>query len=194
MQTSHYIWLEFLQNTYTPIPQNDKIFFIIEKSSWNFTINIKIKHMHETNILNLFAIIHSYFIKDTHLINFLLVCSFNDSGDIISKYHYIKSENIKKMDYFKFENFFFDLYNNDFQYIKSHEFYGFKIVFFKESIYWKNNLIYPVYPWPLEIKELISKYSLLETETNKIDELWIKIKKLQKENKILKNKIKKIKK
>lgn len=170
----------------TPIPQNETSFFIIKKGNWEGSLDILFNHMEELNILNLYIILKSYFYSESYLINFFLVISLNIEDERkISKYHNIEIKKIKKMSFFDFKMFYDSLYDNDFSYIKKNEYYGFRIVFFKQSYFWQNNMIYPVYPWN---KSPLSKELDGLINNNNIFQLNI-IKKLELENEFLKKKI-----
>jgi hypothetical protein len=49
-------------------------------------------------------------------------------------------------------------YEENWEYIKNKNNYGFRLIFFKESTCFKNNIIYPEYPWKENFKnEIISQ-------------------------------------
>lgn len=90
------------------------------------------------------------------------------------------------MNFLNFEDFFLKIYDNDFNYIITNEYYGFRIVFFKESYFWKNEIIYPVYPW----NKSPIKNEMLNKNENEI-EIQNLIQKLKIENEYLKELLKK---
>jgi len=176
-----------LTKEYNPIPQNDKKNFEIIKGNWSYSIDIKFEHFFEINILNLYAILKSYLVKEEHAIKQLLIISFqNESISNPTKYHSLSIKKFKKMDFLDFEEYYIQLYEDDYYYISTHKFYGFRIVFFSESIYWKNQEIYPIYPWNYYIqKEIIDRNSKYFNYTNLRD-----LNELKKENENLKKRLK----
>lgn len=145
-----------LDKKYSPIPQNEKSFFIIEKGDWSSSINITYRHHEKINMLYLFAILKSYALRDEHALKFILTMSQIEIGDRKTfTYTKISINKIKRIDFLDFIDYYDELQDKEYQYISTHEFYGFKILFFNESIFWKRNLIFPTYPWDHYIKNNI---------------------------------------
>lgn len=116
----------------------------------------------------------------------------NEEGDEKKKInvcHYVEYEKIKKMSMIDFEFFYKEMYDNDYNYIIKDQLYGFRVVFFKESFFWKNGNIYPIYPWK---NSAIYKDIVILYEKNLDVNSDIKFKKLKLENERLKKKLKKI--
>ena len=72
---------------------------------------------------NLFLILKFYSNNEYLLAEFILVISKDVENDeiiensLINIYHYVKIEKIKKMSYFDFKEWFYDLKKNDHEYI-----------------------------------------------------------------------------
>jgi hypothetical protein len=71
------------------------------------------------------------------------------------------------------------------KYLNNFNFYGFRIFFLNESKIWESDKLFPNYPWNKEVKE---KYFYYRKYENKIENLEVKIKKLEKKILMLKNK------
>lgn len=137
-----------LGKKYSPIPQNKNFFFKIEKGDWSSSVNILFHHHETTNMLFLFAILKSYALKDEHAIKFILTMSQIEKNDKKTfTYTKVSINKIKRMDFLDFIDFYDNLQDKEYEYIATHKFYGFRILFFNESIFWQKNLIYPIYPW-----------------------------------------------
>lgn len=183
--------LNTLTDILEKIDQNEKTFFLIKKSDWEYSVDILLKHSEKINLFNLYYILKSYTYNTSHLINFFLIISTNiyqkeEDNKKVQICHYIDFEKIKKMSMLDFEFFFKEIYDNDFNYIKKDELYGFRVVFFKESFFWKNNKIYPIYPWE---KSAIYK-NIIQIYDKEFD-LNSRLKKLELENENLKKELEK---
>jgi hypothetical protein len=134
---------------------------------------------------NLFLILKFYSNNEYLLAEFILVISKDVENDeiiensLINIYHYVKIEKIKKMSYFDFKEWFYDLKKNDHEYIVKKKYYGFRIVFSKNSIFYREKDIYPLYPWNIKYKKLY----ISNNSKNIKFEKW-----LYKNNKLLYNK------
>jgi hypothetical protein len=85
------------------------------------------------------------------------------------------------MTYIDFLLWYETIYENDYEYIKNYNYYGFQIQFYKISYYWQVKKIYPQYPWNKNFENIHTK-----KERN------IQNSKLQKKIRIFKNIILKI--
>jgi hypothetical protein len=175
-----------LSSENSKIQQNSEKDFIIKKSNWEYSIDILFNHKENINLVNLYGIVKSYLYDESYLINFFLVISIEKLDDKnMNKFHYLEINKLKKMNFLNFEDFFLKLYDNDFNYIKTSEYYGFRVVFFKESYFWKNKLIYPLFPWEKSpLKNELNSFNINEKEIQNY------IQKLELENEYLKEIIK----
>ena len=136
------------------IPQNNKEFYIFTIDEYFFSLNIQFNHKSKINLENLFMIIRSYLDTPELIIQSFLVISEDvnneDSNENNFKntqiYHYVNPKKLKKMTFFDFKEWFYDLKQNDNEYIVNMKYYGFKILFNKNSIYYKEKKIFPIYP------------------------------------------------
>lgn len=164
-----------------PIPQNVSDFFIIEEGDWDCTIDIKFNPKKELNLLFLFCILKSYVIKNEHLIYYVMSISqktLNDKN--VQTYTKISLNNLQKVHFIDFVEFFERLIDKDYEYISINELYGFRIIFFSESHFWKKKLIFPIFPW----KGYIEKLALSEGKYSSNSNYEI-ITKLKNKNKVL---------
>jgi len=164
------------------IPQNKKEFFLLSLDEKFYALDIEFNHTTILNMENLFLIIKFYSNNEHFLAEFILVISkdieYNEDVNncLVNIYHYVKLEKIKKMSYFDFKEWFYDLKKNDHEYLINKKYYGFRIVFNKNSIFYKEKNIYPSYPWNIKYKKLY-----IGDKTNNIKfEKW-----LYKNNKLL---------
>jgi hypothetical protein len=58
------------------------------------------------------------------------------------------------MNFFDFRNWYEEIKNNDYEYIKNRKYYGFRIVFNKKSIFWQEKKIFPIFPWKISFKKI----------------------------------------
>jgi hypothetical protein len=161
------------------IPQNNNENFIIYKNVYFNSVDIQFNHITYINIQNLFLFIKSYVDNDELLIDYILIISddnvnkedYISISQSLSIFHYIKTKKIKKMSFFDFKEWFEDLKENDYEYIKNCKYYGFRIVFNKNSIFYKKNEVYPLYPWNKSYKNIYIK----QQKKNKSLEKWLLI-------------------
>lgn len=173
-----------LSSTIPFIKQNEKSNFTIVKGNWPYSVDVLFDHTEFLIIQNLFKILKSYTFKEEYLINFFLIISFDSENEInIKRLHYIDFYKIKNFSFFEFKEFFTKLYDNDFHYIKTEKYYGFRIVFFKESFFWKNEIVFPSFSW----KDPLLKFEILDNYKNQKDNILIQ--KLKAENTLLKKKL-----
>ena len=136
-------------------------------------------------------IIKSYF-NDQHFYieDVYLVISKEDNFSIIFKK--IDYDLIKTCDYDEFLLFFEKIIYSEKEYLKNYKYLGFKIVFNKISPIFKENKIYPKYPWDEDIlnyytsksKKKIHDINFL-SDNEEIMNLKKKVKSLEIENKKL---------
>lgn len=129
------------------IPQNKHAFFILEKDSWNFSLNILFKHSDSLNVLNFFLIIKSYLDDPSVLITCFYIIIKNLNNSKITVLRTLPISKFQKMHFLDFEIFVEELLDNDEIYLNNFQFYGIKIVFHPLSTYWKEGIIFPDYPW-----------------------------------------------
>lgn len=87
-------------------------------------------------MLFLFAILKSYALKDEHAIKFILTMSQIEKNDKKTfTYTKVSINKIKRMDFLDFIDFYDNLQDKEYEYIATHKFYGFRILFFNESIF-----------------------------------------------------------
>ena len=170
-----------MQKTKPKIPQNEEVYFIFEKNSYYNSVDLFIKHTEEVRQENLFLIFQSYIKNRENLLTHIYIIALDNHTQEeknISIFHHIKIEKINKMSLFDFTDWYESIYEQDYEYIRSMKYYGFRFIFSKESIIWKNGTIYPKYPWDTNFREVIvenKKY------TNKIIMLEKEITNLKKE-------------
>ena len=139
------------------IPQNNREFFKFFINKNKYFIDIQFNHKSKINIKNLFLILKFFCINEQLLIEAVYVNSSeieNHSGDVfnLNLFHYIDIKKLKKFTFFEFKEWFDDIKENDHEYVKSLKYYGFRIVFNKNSKSWETGEIYPKYPWPKDFK------------------------------------------
>ena len=118
-------------------PQNNKKFFLIDKGDWGYAVDIKFAHLEPVNMVNLFCILKSYVIKNEHAVRHVLSMSQLDKDDKkkICTYSLIPADKLKKVDFIDFVKLYDNIHSRDYEYIALHQFYGFRILFFPESIF-----------------------------------------------------------
>ena len=95
-------------------------------------------------------------------------------------YHSINIKDLKKYSFIQFKNWFIQIMHEDYEYIKSLKYYGFRVMFNKNSIYWKESKLYPIYPWKKDFKNIYIKNekNILKWLYNKNRLLYITWKKI----------------
>lgn len=169
-----------------PLDSNNKKNFIFELNYQLSSINIYFDWKEKFELDNIFLILKSYFLSKEFLIKGLYIIASNENyfkNNI--KPNFFRNINIKKIDkinYLDFTLFYEEMFENDSKmYLNNYNFYGFSIIFMKESEIWNNKKFYPVYPWNRNFR---NSYIYKNINKNEI----IKIKK---ENFILKKILKK---
>lgn len=150
------------------IKQNKNEYFIFHILNNNYSLDIEFNHSSKLNYENLFLILKCYVLHEELLIDSMYVNSSevgsSEEGIFnINIFHNIKINNLKKMTFFEFKEWFIDLKEKDYEYIKNLKYYGFRIIFNKNSIFWSKKEIYPLYPWNINFKKkLINKNIKIE--------------------------------
>lgn len=74
--------------------------------------------------------------KEEHAIKFILTISQIDKNEKkIFTYTKIPLNKLKKLDFLDFLDYYHLILDKDYEYISTHEFYGFRILFYSESIF-----------------------------------------------------------
>ena len=189
-----------LSHKKTDIPLNENSYYIIKKGIWNWTIEIILSDYLNFNIFNLFMIFKSYF-NDQHFYieDIYIIISKEENFSIIFKK--IEFDLIKTYDYEDFLYFFEKIIYSEKEYLKNYKYMGFKIIFNKNCPIFKNNEIFPIYPWDKQIVDYYTSKSKIKfhnikflLDNEEIENLKKKIKNLENENKKLLNDIQDLKK
>ena len=108
-------------------------------------------------------ILKSYLIREELFIEYILVNSSeedwtelkneNNSFYTLNVFHYVNIKKLKKMKFFEFKEWFNDLKQNDNEYLVNLRYYGFRIIFNKNSIDFKDKNVFPIYPWNSKFKK-----------------------------------------
>jgi hypothetical protein len=106
----------------------------------------------------------------------------------INFFHYIRWKKIINMSFIDFNNWIEEIMDNDYEYLKNYEYYGFRFsIYMSQELWDSEDLFLPQYPWNENFKNTYFKNDYLSKTRDNI------IKKLKKENFILKKKIQKSK-
>jgi len=120
---------------------------IISKNEWNYSIDIKI----DISILSVSALdfkkkilisLKCYIMEITSMIKNIYIIS-KEENDEINIYYKINMNKIKKIKILDFEIWIDEIINEEKTYFINSKFIGFRIIFFKESIAWREGRIYP---------------------------------------------------
>lgn len=130
------------------IPLNEKKNFIIKKNNWNSSLDIILTDGLNFNIKNLFLVFKCYFLTDRIYISsvYFIISNIN-RNDSFFTYKKINHKKIHKMSFFDFQIWIDDFLEEDKEYLKLYDFYGFRILFNYNSIINEKNILYPIYPW-----------------------------------------------
>ena len=178
------------------IPQNGTKFFDINiKCAWKNSLDVVFDPFDEIILLNLFLILKSYLnenlpkIKQVYTISYKLNLDEKNQENLI--FRSINVLMLKKFEFEEFSNWYFNKFEEDYEYIKSDYKYGFRLIFFSESLSTSNlnlinklHMLKPIYPWP---NLLISQTHLTKFDLNELKKF-----KLLYENKLLKKKLKQL--
>lgn len=143
--------------TETPrIPQNSLKSFKFLKHEKYYSVDVEFDYFSKVSYQNLFLIIKSYIDNDEYLV--LKIFMIASEEKITEKkfntniFRSIKPGKLKKMKYFEFKDWFDTIKEEDYEYIKTLKYYGFRFVFSPISIAWSESKIYPIYPWKKNLK------------------------------------------
>ncbi len=186
------------------IPQNEKIYFKIEKSNFKYSIDIKFDISKEINYINLFFIIKSFFYTNICKATLLKTSFINNNDKLIIT----QSENIlnfKNISFEEFINWINFRIQNDWEYEIKSNLYSITILFDKKTVILRENIekieimsnLKPNYFWSEDwlsfFEKSIEKLKLLEIKIEKQKKIENENEKLKKENEKLKKENKKLK-
>jgi uncharacterized protein YlaN (UPF0358 family) len=185
------------------IPQNDNLFFeITTKLNWKSSLDILFNPFEKLNLSNLFLILKIYIGENFPKVKQIYMISHDASSQFEKKILIFRSVNIfflKKMNFEDFCVWYHNIFQNDYEYLKSTFNYGFRVTFYSQSLD-KINLnsshiatLKPVYPWTTEILSIFNVKEEIKFESTNfvIDE---ENKKLKKEIFALEQELSKLKK
>lgn len=177
------------------IPQNSIEIFQFEKNDSFFAIHILLNFRHKINFLNLFLIFKTYLLDKSFLLKFVhiiashIIYEENPNKELIILRN-INVDKLEKMSFIDFRNWYQENFSYDEIYLTNYKYYGFQFGFFKESLKWEQNEIYPRYPWKKNFKNsLIPNHftlpvnqftRLLLKQKNQISHLQWTLRKLKK--------------
>lgn len=121
--------------------------FIICKNNWKYSLDIKI-NIALISISNinckkeLLFILKCYILDQTSMLKAIYLISFQND-DNMDIYFKINIKKIKKINMHEFEFWIEDLLEEEKHYLNKSEHVGFRLVFNKESISWKEGRFYP---------------------------------------------------
>ena len=120
-------------------------------STSTYSLDIQYDHLAPLNYRNLFLILKWYSSRDEYLIKNIYINSsdINHTREEEFNLHIYRKVDIgflKKIKFFEFKEWYSAIKDNDFEYVRNTKYYGFKIVFDKNSICFSNKDIYPKYP------------------------------------------------
>jgi len=122
-------------------------YITISKNEWNYSIDLKIN----IAILSIFNIeykkeilfiLKCYVLDQTSMLKNIYLIS-NEKDNNINIYYKINIKKIKKMRLYDFDNWIDDLIEEEKHYFINSDYIGFRFVFYKESISWLEDRIYP---------------------------------------------------
>lgn len=186
------------------IDKKKKIHFIIREDIYALHILFDIVENKDENIenflfKNFFLSLKSYIINEDILINNIFVVFYNSIGEWEElkqprELKHISLFQIRKWNFYQFEDWFITRYNKDWEYIKYSKYYGIKIWFNKNDKYWLEKKIYPIYPWEINFEKIFygniveKEQFLIKKEEELIEKEKILIKKekeiIEKEKKL----------
>lgn len=124
---------------------NEEIY--ISKNDWKYSLDIKINiviaSISNINLKKkLLFILKCYILDQTSMIKsiYLISCEKNNNIEI---YYKINIKKIKKINIYDFEYWIEDILEEEKHYFTDSDYIGFRLVFNKESISWKEKRIYP---------------------------------------------------
>lgn len=81
---------------------------------------------------NLFLIFKTYLTHKEVLLKNLYVIGDSDEHKS-AIFHHIKLKKLEKMSYIDFVSWYDEIFANDYEYLTSYKYYGFRFIFYKES-------------------------------------------------------------
>jgi len=120
---------------------------LILKNDWKYSIDLKI-NVAILSILNIdykkkiLFILKCYVLDQTSMLKGIYLIS-NEKNDNINIYYKISIKKIKKMKLYDFDNWIDDLIEEEKHYFLNSDYIGFRFVFYKESLSWNEDRIYP---------------------------------------------------
>lgn len=124
---------------------NEEIY--ISKNDWKYSLDIKINiviaSISNINLKKeLLFILKCYILDQTSMIKsiYLISCEKDNNIEI---YYKINIKKIKKINIYDFEYWIEDILEEEKHYFTDSDYIGFRLVFNKESISWKEKRIYP---------------------------------------------------
>ena len=165
-----------------PLDSNSTKFFKIEPEYKLNSLNIYFDWKEKFELDNIFLILKSYLLSKEILIRGIYITASNENyykNNI--KPNFFRNINIKKIEkisFLDFSLFYEEMFENDYQlYLNNYNFYGFTIIFMKESEIWNNKKFYPIYPWNENFK---NSYIFKKNNINELKSLKKEIFKLKK--------------
>lgn len=147
---------------YNSIPVNELSHFKIQIDlEWKNSINILFHHEEKVNIINLFLILKSFLHETRPKVKHIYIIS-QQTDDASKRFILLKNAGVfylNKISFGDFINWYNDEYDNYYEYIKESYNLGFRLVFYSDSLNYKNELkeLKPQYPWK---NELLKMYGL----------------------------------
>lgn len=173
-----------LQDKYVRIflDEKNKKEFIIEVDKEGFSINILFDWKEKFKLDNIFLILKSYINNKQFLIKGIYVIGNNKDflKDNIKPnfFRNIDIKKIEKMNFFDFNLFYEEMFENDWQlYLNNFDYYGFRIVFMKESKIWEEKKYYVNYPWEKNFKINYINNTINNNELHKLKKTILILKK-----------------
>ena len=128
-------------------------FIINASNTWKNSIDIIFNPEEEVNVINLFLILKSYLLSNQPKIKSIYSICYNidsEKKNLISKS--INVYMMNRLNFDDFYNWYYEQYEDDYEYIKTSQNYGFRLVFYSQSLKDENSLLFlkPNYPWSEE--------------------------------------------
>lgn len=123
--------------------KNIKIFSNEWKYSVDIEIDISLLYISDIKIKKeLLFVLKCYILEPTAIIKAIYLIS-KEKDNNINIYYKINIKKIKKINIYDFDGWLDDMINEEKHYFINSKYVGFRIVFYKESIAWKEDKIYP---------------------------------------------------
>ena len=90
---------------------------------------------------------------------FIISKQYIDENDVsLSIFFGVRPTLLRRLNFHDFISWYEEKYEENWKYVSDVPLYGFRLVFFKESLDFENNEIYPLYPWNENFKkELVNE-------------------------------------